>query len=112
MMIQVIYSISFQNRIQAVFDLVMILVIVLILGVSLYLINQDLLQTLLIPLKKLLHKIKEINLEDFTKKNQHENCDDDFQQENQIIQQATDKLSHLLILSYGQSGSKIVSVFL
>lgn len=104
----------FPHIIQAVLDILNTLVVGLVLIYSIYNLNKDVSYLVLNPLERMIKKVKAVSLDPLKALKAKTKASDNRDEMNEtlIIERAINKISELLVLGFGQAGSKIISHFL
>lgn len=104
----------YQHIIQAVLDVLNTIVVGIVLIFSIYSLNKDVSFLVLNPLERMIRKVKAVSMDPLkAMKNKIKISDNrDEMNETLIIERAINKISELLVLGFGQAGSKIITHFL
>lgn len=107
-------SSRYEHVIQAVLDILNTIVVGVVLIFSIYNLNKDVSYLVLNPLERMIRKVKAVSIDPFkAMKNKSKFSDNrDEMNETLIIERAINKISELLVLGFGQAGSKIITHFL
>ena len=116
--IKLVVSRRFERKIDALLGLLSVVLLSIVMLVSIYLFNRDMYKMILNPLERMITKLKRVaqdpigafksswESEPSDNKNNQETSNETIQIENAIY-----KISELLVLGFGQAGSKIISQF-
>lgn len=104
----------YQYVIQAVLDIINTIVVGIVLIFSIYSLNKDVSYLVLNPLERMIRKVKAVSIDPLKAMRNKAKLSDNRDEMNEtlIIERAINKISELLVLGFGQAGSKIITHFL
>ena len=97
--------------IQAALDLVTTILLAIIMLFSVWELNNNMKKLILIPLERMIEKIKQVSLDPLaaSKAKKNDSYQDEEMNEALTIEESINKISELLILGFGQAGCQIIS---
>lgn len=107
-------STRYEHVIQAVLDILKTLLIGVVLIFSIYNLNKDVSYLVLNPLERMIKKIKAVSIDPLKAIKSRNRYSDNRDEMNEtlIIERAINKISELLVLGFGQAGSRMITHFL
>ena len=111
---ELIISTRYENQLQGMLDLFSTIFVCIIMIVSINSLNKDVSYLVLNPLERMITKIKQVSIDplEALKKPLSVQDNKDEMNETLLIERAINKISELLVLGFGQAGSKIITHFL
>ena len=112
--IELIISSRYENKIQGLLDFISTIFVCVIMIFSINSLNKDMSFLVLNPLERMITKIKQVSIDPLKalKKKDDVQENKDEMNETLLIERAINKISELLVLGFGQAGSKIITHFL
>jgi hypothetical protein len=117
MEVHTVISYRFRRKIEAMLSLLSILLLTFVLLYSIYLFNKDMYRMILNPLERMIQKLKKVAADPIgtfkSNMNQTRSIENKQQSSNEtmLIENAIYKISELLVLGFGQAGSKIITQY-
>lgn len=115
--IHTVISYRYRRKIEAMLSLFSILLLTFVLLYSIYLFNKDMYKMILNPLERMIQKLKKVAEDPIgtfkSNMNQTRSIQNEKQSSNEtmLIENAIYKISELLVLGFGQAGSKIITQY-